>query len=123
MRQLERASGKLLRPRPGRTRRGLRPLRARGRVTLSSWAPMKHATDASLDSLATILAAIRELPGLRERKRGAFYRKSSGFLHFHEDPLGMFADLKTGADFVRFPVNCPKEIAVFLREARKAARS
>jgi hypothetical protein len=84
---------------------------------------MKHASHASLDSIETILTAIRELPGLRERKRGAFYRKSSGFLHFHEDPLGMFADLKAGADFVRFPVNSPKEIATFLREARKAAKS
>ena len=33
------------------------------------------------------------LPGLIEKKRGVFYRKSRAFLHFHEDPKGMFADL------------------------------
>jgi hypothetical protein len=84
---------------------------------------VKHAGDAALDSIETILAAVRALPGLKERKRGAFYRKSSGFIHFHEDPSGMFADLKSGGDFVRFPINSPSEISSFLREARKATRS
>ena len=35
-----------------------------------------------------------------------FYRKSQAFLHFHEDPKGLFADLREamGADFERFDV-------------------
>jgi hypothetical protein len=36
---------------------------------------------------------VRTLPSLVEKKRGVFYRKSKPFLHFHEDPKGMFADL------------------------------
>ena len=31
---------------------------------------------------------------LREKKRGSFYLKSKGYLHFHEDPKGMFADVE-----------------------------
>ncbi|WP_372786182.1 hypothetical protein [Phenylobacterium sp.] len=54
---------------------------------------MRHARDADLDRLEDLLAKIRELPGLKEKKRGVFYRKSRGFLHFHEDPKGMFADI------------------------------
>jgi hypothetical protein len=80
---------------------------------------MRHARDQALDVLEPILARLRELDGLRERKRGAFYRKSSGFVHFHEDPAGLFADLKSGDDFVRFPVNSRSEIAAFMREVKR----
>ncbi|HEY0435204.1 MAG TPA: hypothetical protein VGC92_01090 [Phenylobacterium sp.] len=58
---------------------------------------MRHARDAELDRIEDLLAQVRTLPGLKEKKRGVFYLKSKGFLHFHEDPAGMFADL-TGAD-------------------------
>lgn len=54
---------------------------------------MRHAHDADLDRLEDLLAQIRALPGLKEKKRGCFYRKSRGFLHFHEDPKGLFADI------------------------------
>jgi hypothetical protein len=40
-----------------------------------------------------LLVELRTLPGLTEKKRGVFYRKSRAFLHFHEDPKGMFADI------------------------------
>lgn len=54
---------------------------------------MRHARDQDLDRIEGLLAELRALPGLVERKRGVFYRKSRAFLHFHEDPKGMFADL------------------------------
>jgi hypothetical protein len=54
---------------------------------------MRHARDADLDRLEDLLAQIRALPDLKEKKRGVFYRKSRGFLHFHEDPKGLFADI------------------------------
>ena len=54
---------------------------------------MRHARDADLDRLEDLLARIRTLPGLKEKKRGVFYHKSRGFLHFHEDPKGLFADI------------------------------
>ena len=54
---------------------------------------MRHARACDLDRLEDLLAQIRTLPGLNEKSRGCFYRKSRGFLHFHEDPKGLFADL------------------------------
>jgi hypothetical protein len=54
---------------------------------------MRHARDADLDRLEDLLAQLRTLPGLMEKKRGVFYRKSRAFLHFHEDPRGLFADI------------------------------
>ena len=70
---------------------------------------MKHAGTAALDALEDFFAAIRRHTELHEKKRGTFYRKSSAFLHFHEDPAGFFADLKVGGEFERFPVNTPAE--------------
>jgi hypothetical protein len=54
---------------------------------------MRHARDQDLDRLDDLLVELRTLPGLVEKKRGVFYRKSRAFLHFHEDPKGMFADI------------------------------
>ena len=67
---------------------------------------MKHAGPATLDRLEPVLAAVRALPGPVERKRGVFYLKSKAFLHFHEDPAGLFADLRDaqGKDFDRIDV-------------------
>lgn len=54
---------------------------------------MRHARDCDLDQVEALLAALRTIPGLIEKKRGVFYRNSKSFLHFHEDPRGLFADL------------------------------
>jgi hypothetical protein len=75
---------------------------------------MKHATSAALDCLSDLLNQIRARNGLQERKPGIFYRKSKSFLHFHEDPAGMYADLSVGAAFDRYPVNTKKEWKVLL---------
>ena len=83
---------------------------------------MKHAGPLALDQLEPVLRKLRELDGLHERKRGAFYRGSSAFLHFHEDPAGFFADLKVAGDFVRFPVNSGAEVERFLARAARALR-
>jgi hypothetical protein len=70
---------------------------------------MKHATSAALESLSPLLEQIRTRDGLKERKLGVFYRKSKSFLHFHEDPAGLFADLTVGDGFDRYPVNTQPE--------------
>ena len=70
---------------------------------------MKHAGDETLDSLEEVLSEARKYVALRERKRGAFYLKSAGILHFHEDPAGTFADLKIEGEWHRFPVNTRAE--------------
>ena len=76
---------------------------------------MKHAGPAALDQLEPLFAQIRKHAELREKSRGCFYRKSRGFLHFHEDPEGLFADLKVGAEFERFRVSTRTERAEFLK--------
>lgn len=70
---------------------------------------MKHAGEAALDDLEALLVRVRALPGLSEKKRGIFYRKSRAFLHFHEDPKGLFADVRAAddKDFDRFHVSTP----------------
>jgi hypothetical protein len=55
---------------------------------------MRHARDQDLDRIEPLLERLRALGALRERKRGCFYFKSKGFVHFHEDPKGTFADLR-----------------------------
>lgn len=70
---------------------------------------MKHATPAALAEIAELLERIRALDGVKEKTLGVFYRKSRAFLHFHEDPAGLFADLRAGEEFERYPVNDPRE--------------
>jgi hypothetical protein len=75
---------------------------------------MRHARAQALDQLEPLLEQLRQIEGLKERTRGVFYVKSKAFLHFHEDPAGLFADIRTadGRDFERFQVD-----AVNAREA------
>lgn len=81
---------------------------------------MKHAGPAVLDSIEPLLAQLRALPGLTEKSRGAFYRKSRAFLHFHEDPKGLFADIRMadGSDFERLDVTSDAARADLVEIAR-----
>ena len=82
---------------------------------------MKHAGATSLAELTPLLEKLRSLGPLTERKPGTFYLRSSAFLHFHEDPLGLFADLKlNGAVFERFAVNSAAQREALLRLAKMA---
>ena len=81
---------------------------------------MRHVTATALDELESLLASIRSIAGLVERKRGVFYRRSRAFLHFHEDPAGLFADARLGDDFERFRVETAEERAAFLRRVVEA---
>jgi len=77
---------------------------------------MKHAGADALDKLESLMEEVRKHQGLTERKRGAFYLKSAGFLHFHEDPLGLFADLKIDGQFQRFRVSTASEQRSLLKK-------
>lgn len=70
---------------------------------------MRHATTPALDELEPFLSRLRALPSLVEKKRGVFYRGSKAFLHFHEDPSGLHADVRLDAEFERFRVQTPDE--------------
>ena len=85
---------------------------------------MKHITPEGLDRIEVLLQSIRRIdaPGLKEKKRGVWYRKSKALLHFHEDPAGTFADLKhADGGFHRFPVNTAKQQASLVKKVRRLA--
>ena len=81
---------------------------------------MRHARDQDMDRLEDQLAQLRTLPGLVEKKRGIFYRKSRAFLHFHEDPKGLFADIggPPNGEFERIDVTEPAGRAQLMAAAR-----
>ena len=70
---------------------------------------MKHAGAGTLDQLEPLLVTLRELPGIKEKTRGTFYRGSRAFLHFHEDPAGLFADVRLADEFERVRVTTADE--------------
>jgi hypothetical protein len=84
---------------------------------------MKHAGPKSLEVLSDLLNEIRKLPGPVERKTGIFYLRGKALLHFHEDPEGLFADLRmNGLEFTRFPVNSNAEKTYLLESLREVVQ-
>ena len=75
---------------------------------------MKHAGATALETLRDLLANLRRRTALIERRPGIFYVSGEAFLHFHEDPAGLFADLRLGSDWQRFPVKSRKNEPSFL---------
>jgi hypothetical protein len=84
---------------------------------------VKHATAVALDALEPLLRELRAIEGLTERKRGVFYRGSSAFLHFHEDPAGFFADAKLTPAWVRFDVTTAAQRRALVREVARCLKS
>ncbi len=82
-------------------------------------AELKHAGDAALDRLEGLLRDLRRLNGLVEKKRGVFYRGSRAFLHFHEDPSGLYADVRLSSDFERQRVTTQRERRALLAQVRR----
>jgi hypothetical protein len=82
--------------------------------------PVRHAREPALDRLEPMLARLRTMTALREKKRGTFYRGSKAFIHFHEDGDDLFADVRFHDDFERFDVTTrarQRELATRIRAA------
>ena len=79
---------------------------------------MRHATSEGLNQLEPLLAQLRLVPGLVEKNRGTFYRKSRAFLHFHEDPSGLHADVRFNEEFERVRVESNAEQQALLSRIR-----
>jgi hypothetical protein len=75
---------------------------------------VRHAGPDTLARIAPLLAELRARPVLRERRPGVFELKSRAFLHFHDDPSGIFADVRLAEDFVRLRVTTASEQADLL---------
>jgi hypothetical protein len=65
---------------------------------------MKHASAETLDALEPLLMELRLL-AIVEKSHGTFYSKKGAFVHFHEDPEGIFADVKCKDGWQRLPAN------------------
>jgi hypothetical protein len=84
---------------------------------------VRHAGPDALASLEPLLARLRGLDGLTEPRPAKFSRRSQAFLHFHEDPTGMYADVKVGGEWERFPVSSARDQRAFLSAVRAALES
>jgi len=85
---------------------------------------MKHAGADALRQLSPLLAELRKRGALREKSSGVFYFKSKAFLHFHEDPAGLFADVKLAAQgFSRLRVTTAREQRSLLAVVRRTLRA
>jgi hypothetical protein len=84
---------------------------------------MKHAGKDVLATIEPLLDRLRAIPGLVEKSTGVFYLRSKAFLHFHEDPAGIFADVRLdGVDFERFEVTTRGQSA-FVAKVVAAAKA
>jgi hypothetical protein len=76
---------------------------------------VKRAGPDALERLSPLLARLRSRPALREKRPGVFYWRSRAFLHFHEDPAGLFADVRLTDHFVRLPASTRAQQSSLLR--------
>jgi hypothetical protein len=81
---------------------------------------MKHVGTQALDRLEPLLTQLREVPGIKEKKRGTFYKKSKALVHFHEDSGDLFADVRTTEEWERLRVTTKREQANLLRRIRQS---
>jgi hypothetical protein len=81
---------------------------------------LKHAGPETIDRLEPLLAELRLIAGLVEKKPGVFYKKSRAFIHFHDDATGIHADVRLHEDFERRRVETAKERSAFLKEVRSS---
>jgi hypothetical protein len=81
---------------------------------------MKHAGQKTLDLLEPLLERVRNFPQLKEKSRGVFYKKSKAHLHFHEDVLGIFADLQVNGDWQRLLLASSKDHEKLLTMIKKS---
>ena len=72
---------------------------------------MKRAT---LDRIAPLLDALRAHPALLEVRPTEFQLEGRDFLHFHDEPDGVVADVRLAEGRVSMPVSSSSEQAEFL---------
>ena len=82
---------------------------------------MRHVTERGLDRIESLLAKLRDVDALTEKKRGVFYRRSKAFLHFHEDGDDIYADVRLeGSSFDRHRVSTVREQEDLVRRIGRA---
>jgi hypothetical protein len=61
--------------------------------------------DSTLDMLAPLLDALRGYTVLDEIRPATFHLKGRDFIHFHETPHGVAADVRLARGLVQMPVS------------------
>lgn len=86
---------------------------------------MRHARPEDLERIADLVAALRVTEALTEKTPGAFYCHSKAFLHFHVDPTGLYADVRTdpAGPFERVRVTTKAEQRRLLSSVRSALKT
>jgi hypothetical protein len=85
---------------------------------------MKHAGPEALAELSDLIGELRQLGWLREKSPGHFYWKSRAIVHFHEDPTGLYADVRLDLEgrFERRRVSTRGERDELVRHIRRAGQ-
>jgi hypothetical protein len=81
---------------------------------------MKHST---LEALAPLLKVLRAHPALHEIRPATFHLKGRNFVHFHEEPEGIFADVLLAKGRVHMPVSTATEQAELLQQIGEVLES
>jgi len=81
---------------------------------------VKLAPEATLGRVGNLLEALRRETVLAETAHGIFHHRGRAFLHFHQDPAGIFADLKIAETWVRLAANTKFEQQHLLKRVRDA---
>jgi hypothetical protein len=86
---------------------------------------MKHASESTLKELSSLLERLRSFNELVEKRPGVFYRRSKAFLHFHEDPEGIFVDVRLTVEtpFIRLPATTDVQQSALITKIEHALRS
>jgi hypothetical protein len=79
---------------------------------------VRHAGQEALNRLDAVLGELRRIEGMVEKRPGVFYRGPKAFLHFHEDPSGIYVDVRLRSEFERLRVETKAERASFIKQVR-----
>jgi hypothetical protein len=72
---------------------------------------MKSTT---LECIEPLLAVLREYSAFSEVRPTAFHLNGRDFIHFHEEPEGIFADVRLSKSRIRMPVSTQQQQAELL---------
>jgi hypothetical protein len=81
---------------------------------------MKSST---LEGLKPLLDVLRAHPALRELRPAEFYLDDRSFVHFHEEPEGVFADVLFTKGRVHMPVSSAAEQGELLERVDQVLES
>ena len=97
--------------RPDRWSRGAKTLRLETMKTIT------------FECIAPLLAILRGHPVLREVRPAVFHLHGRDFIHFHEEPDGVFADVRLATGQIRMPVATQADRAELLERIEGALAS